>query len=856
MAMLMPDLPVRAVLPRVAEALTDGRNVVLQAPPGTGKTLLTAPFLLGHSPWLDGKKILLLEPRRLAARLAANSMARLMSETAGETVGYSVRLERVVGPKTRIEVLTEGLLSRRLVADPSLDGVGLVIFDEFHERSLSADFGLALALESRAILRDDLRLMVMSATLDANATAAMLGEGTEIIAASARLWPIETVLSQHTVLPQNIPLEMSNAVRRALDETDGGILAFLPGESEIRRTASLLAECGLPMSVKVLPLYSALGREAQDAAVTPLPPSQRKIILATSIAESSVTIPDISVVIDCGWMRVSRFSPATGMSRLATVRITRDRADQRRGRAGRIGPGICYRLWDKSVDTTLQPESPPEIVNADLAETRLEAAAWGAIASDDLPWPTRPPELGWRKAGVLLESLDAIGSDGRIKTPGRRMLRISAHPRLAHAIEVEQARGFAREAAICAAIVEEMPSASFLRGEDDLDWIFSRIADIDRERGDSDNFASGDSAAKGESISRVFHDWALRILRLARQWTPKSQLLRTRPVAQSSYQGSSQTTNGCFSTARFLALAFPDRVAQSRDGGAMFKLMDGHGAKVAPGSRLFGKPMIVAAELQDADADAIVRLGASIAPEAIVEILGYLATEEEDVRWDSRTERIIAARKTKIGALTIASHPVETPSREARLRAFASAIKSHGLAALDWTRESHALQARIQFLHNALPGNGWPDVSDDALARDISSWLGDWLDNISTWQELARLDLYQPLMAFAGHRRRELDSLAPEYWMLPCGHRARIDYTQGSTPVIAAKLQDFFGVKSTPLLAGGRIIAKISMLSPAQRPIAITDNLERFWHEGYPLVRKEYRGRYPKHNWPEPDELV
>ena len=840
--MQLPDLPVRGVLPQVAQALAAGRPVVLQAPPGTGKTLLTAPFLLENARWLDGRKIILLEPRRLAARMAAQSMARLFGESAGETVGYSMRLERAVGPRTRIEVVTEGLLARRLLNDPELDDVGLVIFDEFHERSLNADFGLALTLDAKSILRPDLRLLVMSATIDAAATARMLGDDTAVVSAEARVWPVETILSQRPLVPQTVAEGVAAAALRALDETSGDILAFLPGESEIRRAASILAEKRLPRDILVMPLFGALDKREQDRAVAPAPPGCRKVVLATSIAESSLTIPGISVVIDCGWSRVSRFSAATGMSRLETVRVTRDRADQRRGRAGRLGPGRCYRLWDKATDAALLAESPPEIINADLASVRLDAAGWGVADANGLPWPTLPPEHSWRKAGSLLSSLGAIDGDGKITPRGRRMLRVPAHPRLAHAINVCSAEGCGREAAICAAIVEEAPAATFLRGEDDLGWIFAQVA--------------GGGEASAESPLRA--DWVSRVRRIARQWTPRPSSGFSSDVGAgcpssgfSSDVGAVPRQSVAFSPGRFLALAFPDRIAQCRDSGALYRLVDGHGAKVRPDSRLFGEKMVVAAELQDGAADAVVRLGAAIDPVDVETALDYLVATEDSVVWDSRKDRIAAFRRRKIGALVLDEAPLASPPEGTRLAAFADGIARHGVANLGWTRQSRSLQARILFLRRAFGEDGrWPDVSDEALAADIPGWLGFWLADASSWGDILKIDLSAPLLAKVGGAR-ELDALAPEHLALPCGHRARIDYTQGDTPLITAKLQDFFGLKTTPLLAGGRAKTKICLLSPAQRPVAITDDLANFWREGYLLVRKEMRGRYPKHNWPE-----
>lgn len=814
-------LPVRAVLPQVAEALAKGRNVVLHAPPGTGKTLLTAPFLLG-SPWLEGRRIILLEPRRLAARMAAQAMASVVGCAVGGTVGYQVRLERRVGPATKIEVLTEGLLAKRLLGDPGLSDVGLIIFDEFHERSVHADFGLALALDSRAVLRPDLRIVVMSATLDAEAAARMLGGDVGIVSAEAKTWPVETILVPPRGEPRPIAESVARCVARALDETEGGILAFLPGEGEIRRAETLLRERGLPDAVDLLPLYGALPKERQDRAVSPPAPGRRKVVLSTSIAESSLTIQGICVVVDCGWMRVSRFSHSTGMSRLETVRVTRDRADQRRGRAGRLGPGVCYRLWDAATDAALQDQAVPEIVNADLAPLRLDAAAWGVREPGELQFPTPPPEHSWRSAGALLKGLEALDADGRITERGRRIAEISAHPRLAHMICKAREAGIVREAALCAAIVEEAPSASFLREYDDLRTLYA--------------FAAGGAEGRGGGPLR---EWVSRVRAVAAQFS------------RGAGRDGNGAPGGCAApVGRLLSWAYPDRIAQCRDGGALYRLAGGHGARLAEDSGLTGEKTIVAAALQDNAADAAIRLAAPVDIADVESDFAHLVENEDVVRWNAQADRIVAVRRRRIGSVVLSEKPLADPPGEARVRALADGIRRHGVANLGWTRQSRSLQARILFVGTAT-GEGWPDVSDEALEKNLEDWLGGWLDGARTWDDIAKIDLAEPLMALAGYRKRELDSLAPEFLSLPCGHRARIDYSQGDRPMISAKLQDFFGLRDTPLLAQGRVKARITLLSPAQRPVAVTDDLARFWREGYPLVRKEMRGRYPKHSWPE-----
>lgn len=816
--MRFPDLPIRGVLPAVADALSANSPVVLQAPPGTGKTLLTAPSLL-DAPWLEGRKIILLEPRRLAARMAAAAMARLLGGRVGETVGYQVRLERCIGPGTRIEILTEGLLVQRLLHDQELADVGLVIFDEFHERNLFADFGLALALDTRAVLRPDLRLVVMSATIDAAGIAAHLGDGAKVISASAHTWPVETRYLDRPPGLAPVHEVVAGGVWRALRETEGGILAFLPGEGEIRRAETALRHMALPREVDVFPLYGALPKNLQDAAVEPSPPGRRKVVLATSIAESSLTIQDIRVVVDGGWSRVSRFSVYNGMSRLETVRVTRDRADQRRGRAGRLGPGVCYRLWDAQTDRSLLPESLPEILDADLAPTRLQSAFWGAVERESLPWVTPPPEAAWRLAGDLLFSLDALDVSRRITPRGRRLTGFSAHPRLAHMIDRAAAAGAAHEAALCAAVIEEAASETRLRGEDDARRLVARV--------------KGDLALTGET--HLPGDWIERVRKLADQWgrrTPKDDTAKV-------------------DVGRLLSWAFPDRIAQRRDNSGLFRMVGGHGAKVPPESGLAGEPMIVVAELQDAGADGIVRMAASVDPGDVERDFADLMAVEDIVKWDRRLDRVSSFRRRRLGSVVFSDSVLPDPPGDKFAEALYEGIRLHGVGNLGWTPETRNYQARVMFLRRMLPDAGWPDVSDAALADNLADWLGGWVGDSGRWDDLRRLDLLGPLAAYAGHRGRELDKLAPAFWMLPCGHRARIFYDQGDQPVMSARIQDFFGVTATPMLAGGIAPVKVTLLSPAQRPVAVTDDLASFWKNGYPLVRKEMRGRYPKHRWPE-----
>jgi ATP-dependent helicase HrpB len=813
----LPDLPVRAVLPEVARWLAANRTVVLQAPPGSGKTTLVAPSLL-DAPWLSGRRILLLEPRRLAARAAARYMARLLGEEVGRRVGYHVRLERRAGPETRIEVLTEGLLAQRLLHDPELPDTGLVIFDEFHERSLAADFGLALGLDVRRHLRPELRLLVMSATLDADAVAAHLGDAS-VVRAEGRVWPVET---RYAARPSSapVPWQVAEAVRAALSAEDGSVLAFLPGESEIRRAAELLRAGGLPAGVSVHPLYAALPRAAQDAAVDPPPPGRRKVVLATSIAESSLTIQGVRVVVDAGWMRVPRFSPRSGMSRLETVRVTRDRADQRRGRAGRTGPGVCYRLWDDAADRNLGEAAVPEILDADLAPLALQAAAWGAPGRTDLPWFTPPPDAAWRQAAGLLRELEALDGKGRLTPRGRRMAGLPIHPRLGHMVLVAADHGAARRACRLAAAVEERAGEAALRGETDARRLLDRLG-------------ATESDASDTSDSSDLSDWARRVHRLAAHWA------RPYPPDRAAIEAG-----------RLLAWAFPDRVARRRDAAGRYLLASGHGATLETSDALAASEWLVAAEVQDAGPDARIRLAAPLSEEEVAEDFAHLLTTDDEIAWDRRSDSVRAVRRVRLGAIVLHEGHLPQPDPEAVRRAFLEGVRQKGVGALPWSTAARGLQARLLFLRRVLGGD-WPDVSDDALAGRLEEWLGPLVAGVGRWDDLRQVDFGAALLGLPGVRRRELDDLAPTHWTAPSGSRVPIRYGEGDAPVLAVRIQEVFGLAESPRVAGGRAAVCLHLLSPAQRPVQVTSDLRSFWQNGYPLVRKELRGRYPRHAWPE-----
>ncbi len=778
--------PVEEVLPQIAASLARNRSVVLRAPPGSGKTTCVPPFLL-NAPFLKGKKILMLEPRRLAARSCAAYIARKLGEPLGETVGYQVRLERKVSSRTRLEIVTEGLLAQRLVADPELSDVGLVIFDEFHERSLPCDLGFAMALDVRRALRDDLRLLVMSATLDVEAIAAHLGDA-DVHTAEARLFPVETKYLQ---IESSAPIasQMAGAVTRALAEPGGDILCFLPGEGEIRRCQDELRTAGVDrLDGVVMPLYGALPKEEQDAVLRPLNgASARKVVLATSIAETSLTIEGVTTVIDSGLMRVSRFSASSGMSRLETLRLTRDRAEQRRGRAGRVCAGTCLRLWTEAQNRHLLPAMKPEIMDADLAPTVLTAATWGTTAIDGLPWLTPPPAANWMNAKALLEMLGALDADGRITDRGMRMARMGAHPRLANMMLYD------RGAAYWAAILEEGAK--------------TRETDISRIRPTP------------------------RMQELARRWGWDRNMRAPDPEV--------------------LAFAFPDRIARNR-GNATFQMTGGRGAFMARTEVLAASPYLVLCELDDRGGDAKIHLAAPISGAAIEEMFADRITDGTVTEWDRRTESVRAVRQRRLGRMVLEEGGQSKPDAADVQTALFAGIRQKGIANLPcWTPNLRQLQARINFLHREL--DGWPDVSDAALEAHLEDWFAGFTTGMSRWTHLERLDLAAVLdfaLSESAQSRRELDRLAPVKMEVPSGSMMTIHYEE-TEPFVAVRLQECFGLQATPKVAGGKVPIVMHLLSPAQRPVQVTKDLAGFWQTSYALVRKDMRGRYPKHDWPE-----
>ncbi len=830
-------LPVLETLPALEEALAGAGTAVLVAPPGAGKTTVVPPVLL-RSPWLGGGKVVVLEPRRLAARAAADRMARLLGEAgAGGTVGYRVRGDTRVGRGTRIEVVTEGVLTRMLQSDPALEGVGAVLFDEFHERSVHADLGLALTLHARAVLRPGLRVGVMSATLDAAPVAGLL-DGAPVVAGEGRTHPVVTRWRPRPVEGWIEP-PVAAAVRRALEEEEGDVLVFLPGAGEIRRTARRLAG-GLPDHVTVHPLFGALSRGDQDRAIAPSPEGRRKVVLATSIAETSLTIEGVRVVVDSGLMRVPRFDPGTGMTRLETVRVTRDAADQRRGRAGRTAPGVCYRLWTKHQDRGLVPHRRPEILDADLAPLALELAVWGA-APDELRWLDPPPDAAYRQALELLRELDAV-DEGGATDHGRALSGLGVHPRLGHMLVRARELGRLETACDLAALLADR---DILRGE-------GRAPDADlRLRVEALRRLRDGRGAPARVRGQTVHRGGLR--RVARESERLRSSTATLDAGPPGGEDGTRDREVEGDIAGVLtALAYPDRVGRRRDGErGRFLLRSGRGARFAEPQALEGEDWLVAAEVEGRGAEARIFRAAPLTLEAIEALFGDQVEEVEEVAWDPTAGRVLARRRRLLGALTLMEAPLRTPDPAELARALLDGIREAGLRVLPWSKETEQLRQRLEFLGRLDP-EAWPDCSGATLEDSLEEWLLPFLPGMRRLEDLRRIDLAAALMERVGwERRADVERLAPTHLEVPSGSRIRIDYGDPEAPALAVRLQEVFGLTETPTVAGGRVALTMKLLSPAHRPVQVTRDLASFWRDAYFEVRKDMRGRYPKHYWPE-----
>ena len=820
---MLPDLPIREVLPELRAALASG-HAVLAAPPGSGKTTVV-PLALLDEPWLAGARILMLEPRRLAARAAAARMAELSGTLVGDAVGYQVRFDRRISARTRIEVLTEGVLTRRLQGDPELRGVGLVIFDEFHERSIHADLALALCLDVVRGLREDLRILVMSATLETGPVAGLLG-GATVVRGEGRLHPVEVRYLQR---PVDGPLvaAVERVTRRALIDQRGDLLVFLPGGGEIRALAERLAT-DAPGDVAVAPLYGDLPKSVQDAAIRPREDGRRRIVVATDIAETSLTIDGVSTVVDGGYCRQPRFDPNRGLSRLETLRVSRASAEQRTGRAGRQGPGVCYRLWTEAQHRELAERAEPEIRVADLAPLALELLRWGVADPTELDWLDPPPPAHWAQALDALRSLDLVDANGRLTVSGAQVAALGAEPRLGVLLVRGAASGARALAADLVALLEERDPLRGRHGEPAPTNIDLRLHALE-------------AARAGRPPGDVEAAAMRRLERAARHWSAIAARLARGPG-----EGEGPSAGG------LLSLAFPDRIARRRTGSVQrYLLASGRGATLPEGDALGAAEFIVAADLDAGGADGRVYLAAAVSMAELRALHRSRIVGEDRVAWDEERGLVRAERVERLGALVLASAPIAQPDPAAIAQALCAAVKAAGIASLRWTDEARQLQARVRFLRRHDPEGAWPDLTDERLAATLGDWLGPWLAGLNRLDEVRRLDLLSILRGrLEGTQRQRLDRLAPEHLEVPSGSRRRIDYA-ADPPVLAVKLQEMFGVADTPRLCGGRVAVMLHLLSPAQRPVQVTQDLAGFWARGYAEVRRELRGRYPKHPWPE-----
>ncbi|TRO12439.1 ATP-dependent helicase HrpB [Ectopseudomonas mendocina] len=833
----MNDLPIDALLPALRDALSARHEVVLEAPPGAGKTT-RVPLALLDAPWLDGQKILMLEPRRLAARAAAERLASELGERVGETVGYRIRLDSKVGPNTRIEVVTEGILARRLQDDPALDGVGLVIFDEFHERSLDADLALALTLNGRAMFRAadsgeaPLKVLLMSATLEGERLSALLGDA-PVLRSEGRMFPVDIRWGAPFQPGEWIEPRVVQTVQQALVDEPGSLLVFLPGQGEIRRVAEQLGEALAGRDdILLCPLHGELELSAQRAAIEPAPAGKRKVVLATNIAETSLTIDGVRVVVDAGLARVPRFDPASGMTRLDTQRISRASATQRAGRAGRLEPGACYRLWSQAQHEQLSAYSSAEILQADLSWLALQLLRWG-VAPQELSWLDVPPPAAYAQALDLLGRLGALDERGALNAHGQAMAELPSHPRIAHLLLRGQALGLGALACDLAALLSER----------------------DILRGGGADLHSRLTLLSGESrTARSAQGGVQRARQLAKQF---HGMIKNRPVTQAVSDPKHPRWLGCL-----LAFAYPDRIAQQRRaGGADYRLANGRAAQFGETDALMKYEWLVVADLgsRQGQREERIYLAADLDPALFAGELAEQVQTLEMLDWDEREGALRAERQRKVGELVLERQALATLDEQARCRALVGLVRRKGLELLPWTPELRQWQARVALLRELdMQQQGqseWPDLSDAALLASLDQWLTPFLSKVNRLSHFAGLDLpsiLQTLLPWPLPQR--LDELAPRALSVPSGSRIAIDYTE-NPPVLAVRLQELFGLAATPRIAGGRLGLKLHLLSPARRPVQVTQDLASFWANTYIDVKKDLKGRYPKHYWPD-DPLI
>ena len=830
----MQVLPINAVLPELLSALNAADDCILEAPPGAGKTTCV-PLALLREPWLKGQRILVLEPRRLAARAAASRMASLLNESVGEQVGFRVRMESKISARTRIEVVTEGILTRMLQDDPSLEGYGIVLFDEFHERSLDADLGLSLALMARDLYGDlrqqTLKILVMSATLDGQEISLLLNNA-PIVRSEGRSFPIQISYGEPWRFDQDLIARTVSKIGQALNDHDSSILVFLPGQSEIRRVAERLVS-SLPAQVLLAPLFGDLSLEQQRSAIEPAPVGFRKLVLATNIAETSLTIDGIHVVIDSGLCRQAAFNPNTGLTQLVTTRISKASSTQRAGRAGRLAPGVCYRLWSESQQQELAAFTAPEIEQSDLSALALQLFRWGVTSPDELRWLTPPPSGAWQQSVELLTRLDAVAINQRgdlhITEQGRAMSEVPAHPRLAHMLVRAQDFNLLPQAARIAALLSERDALT--AGADlhlRLEWL------------DGDRSGPVHAAKRIRQLASQFQ----RTTTTAKNFNPEK--FKLEPEQWTGF---------------LLAFAFPDRIAQRRaEQSHHYRLSNGRSAVLAETDSLRNQAWLVVAETGGQSGERIF-LAAGLDPVLFEGPLKALIQTEQSMGWDNSAERFIAEQRQRVGALILSRKNLPALAGEEKQQALLQLIGERGLSLLDWSAAARQLRARVMLVYGhkqpqvhdeaVTEQAPWPDFSDLGLIKTMSAWLAPYLDSITKLSDFKLLDVHALLLNQLDWAQQQLlNQLVPTHWQVPSGNAIAIDYDQ-SPPVLAVKLQEMFGCEQTPTLLNGKLALQLHLLSPARRPIQITQDIAGFWRGSYQAVKKDMKGRYSKHPWPD-----
>ncbi len=859
------SLPIDDALPAVRDALLARNVAVLEAPPGAGKTT-RVPLALLDAPWVAGRRIIMLEPRRLAARSAALFMAASRGEQVGDTVGYRVRGESRISKRTRVEVVTEGVLTRLLSSDASLDDYALVLFDEFHERSLQADVGLALVLQTQSVLRDDLRVLVMSATLDGAGVAQLLGGDAApapIVRSDGRAFPVETMY-RPARSGDRLEVHVTRVVQEAITDSDGDVLVFLPGAGEQRRVAERLSGSDVVHAQHAIvhQLHGSMPLAAQSAAIAPARAGTRKIVLSTSVAETSLTIEGVRIVVDAGLSRLPRYDVRAGLTRLDTVRVSRSSADQRRGRAGRVTAGICYRLWDQHEDFALVPRTRPEILDADLASLALELADAGISDPLALRWLDVPRAGAFAQARELLAQLGALSAtdaNGRITEHGKQMVMLPVQPRLAHLMLSAQQRDQAMLGAQIAALLEERdllradghsaPSlqtrgaSGYATAPSDMRLRVELVARAGHGQASRSEDASHHATIAG---ARVDGDAVSRVRALSDDLVRR---VRERDDGPRATNRVSPTDSA--STGALLALAFPDRVAQRRAGSEpRYLLRSGLGASLPKHDALQNEEYLAIAELDGAPPEYRIARAAPLSLADIMNDFGDQLVREEVVEWHEQTQSVRARKRTMLGALAIEDAPLRDPDAAAVRDVLLEAIMRAGIGALPWSASGTRLRERLAFLH--AHDTSWPDVSDEALRVTVAEWLGSQLDGMRKWSDLERINWSDALLGMLSWERRSaMDRLAPTHIEVPSGSRVTLDYSEPLAPVLAVKLQEVFGWSNTPMLLDGRVPLTLHLLSPAHRPVQVTRDLAGFWRASYFEVRKELRGRYPRHPWPD-----